>query len=192
MDARWRNLGIILVAIVLAFFVYSMFFGPKAESLNIINGVWLSKGITVDKLGLAELQKISALPASDLQSLKSSFVTMQSSFKQDSADYYLSNVYSKLSDYLLFSKKVEEKNQQLSLLGYDDPCTHVPILKERNSLEEQSLQALQELDKAVVEFNSKFPLLSSNLSLKEGKDMDSLNAQLASKKESTQNLEKLC
>lgn len=151
MDKRYRNLGALLILIVLAVAVYNIMLLPQLpvvpvpqanfeSEFNELGAIFASNGLEM-KSSLAVDPAFYALERPGLVSLKQGLADFSSSAKTDAGQ--LADAFIVLADYAIKRNDFNEKAAFLQGISTEAYCTNLALFENRDLVGQQMLEGLE-------------------------------------------------
>ena len=169
MDARWRNLSLIAVAIVVAiaaYFLLPSLVSPVSLSfdagLSELNSIWVAEGVSFF-MSDSELEQIPKQKIVSLKSKTTAFrelVSGQPSSDNSAALLALTNIYTVRLDVFLALKELDEAEAVYTFTGNEsdeEVCAKVFVLDDIQNSLVALLQKLVGQNSKIDSFESSFP-----------------------------------
>ena len=169
MDKRWRNMLVLVVALIAALGAYYQYFAPNPsppadEKFVSIELAWRNAGIKADNFQGMDFEKVAGLSQAELNRIKADLAEVRAS-AADGKTIALAGVYISMIDFVESSKMVDEKNSAIDKLSLSEPCGGISLLKERNLLDAQKLEKLENFSGSANKFVSDYPGEAEKLGL---------------------------
>jgi len=157
---RLANLVVLIVVVLVAVGAF-LFLGQDSETSSFegfseLEKLMASKGVEIRGLEADDIDRLSSLSETDLSELKSGILLLQSEYKSPSFGS-VSTIYLDITEVLEIQKQLDKSNSIGVAAGLSDPCAQITRLRQRNALEAQRIQAMEELFQGVNSFVANFP-----------------------------------
>jgi len=175
-ETKWRNLGIIVVAVVVIAAVYLVFFSglvSPTDQVPELQKSWKQEGLDLEYLH-EDPEKVFSMEKEDLLKISENVSGFLSS--SDDKTKSLAKIYSNYITFMIKMKEVDEISLALDQ-SQKSFCEETQTYESMISLREEAHQNLEEMNDNILEFNKKYSEESLDIALFTSEDVELQDAE---------------